>query len=258
MNNVDLLKAERKNRIRELIATRGQMTVPELSLLFEVSEATIRRDLEELDHEGWIHRTHGGAVRVERAAKEPPMMQRMQDQWTEKQRIGRAAAELVKSGETIFLGSGTTVLEIARNLPELDKLTVITNSLTIINELSQRPDIDVIVIGGMLRPTELTLVGYLAEQAIRDFFPDRVFMGMRAIDIQRGFTNEYMPEIMMDRTILSIGAQVVIVADHSKFGRVSSMLVAPVTAAHMVITDSGTPHEYLNSLRELGIEVLQV
>ena len=149
--NETLLKAERQNRIRRLVEQKGRVTVTELSHQFEVSEATIRRDLEKLDGQGWIQRTHGGAVQVERATKEPPMLQRINEQRTEKQHIGQAAANLVKDGETIFLGSGTTVLEIARQLPRNLRLTVITNSLPVVNKLADRSNIELIVIGGMLR-----------------------------------------------------------------------------------------------------------
>jgi DeoR family transcriptional regulator of aga operon len=253
-----LLKAERQSRIRKLVEQKGRATVVELSRRFEVSEATARRDLEELDDRGWIQRTHGGAVRVERAAKEPPILQRMDEQHAEKQRIGQAAANMVQDGETIFLGSGTTVLEIARQLPRDLRLTVITNSLPAVNELAKRPNIELIVIGGMLRQSEFSMVGHIAEQAVREFRADRVFMGMRAIDARHGFTNDYLPETTTDRAILSIAPQIVVVADHRKFGRVSSVLVGPVTVAHTVITDKATSQECVAELQELGIQVLQV
>lgn len=256
--NDNLLKVERQNRIRKLVEQHGRVTVPSLSEEFEVSEATIRRDLEELDSQGWVQRTHGGAVRVERAAKEPPMLQRITEGREEKQRIGATAASLVRDGDTIFLGSGTTVLEIARHLPAAIHLTVITNSLPVVNELAERPNIELIVIGGMLRQTELSMVGYVAEQAVREFRADKVFMGMRAIAARHGFTNDYLPETMTDRAILSIAPKVIVVADHRKFGRVSSVLVGPVTAAHLIITDQETPHDSVLELKEMGIEVIQV
>ncbi len=253
-----LLKIERQRRIRNLVEQKGQVTVLELSAEFEVSDATIRRDLEELSDQGWLHRTHGGAVRVERATREAPMLQRITDWRDEKRRIGAAAAALVRDGETIFLGSGTTVLEIARSLPEDLHLTVITNSLSVVNELAQRPSIEQFVIGGMLRQSELSMVGHIAEQAVREFRADWVFMGMRAIDVRHGFTNDYLPETMTDRAILGIAPRVVVVADHSKFHRVSSVLVAPVTAANIIITDRAAPPELVEELQNLGLDVKTV
>jgi len=255
---VNLLKVERHNRIRKIVDQSGRVTTVELSDQLEVSEATIRRDLEELDVLGWIQRAHGGAIRIERASKEPPILQRLEELRAEKIRIGAAAAELVKNGETIFLGSGSTVLEVARHLPSEIHLTVITNSLPVVNELVKCPHIDLLVIGGMLRQTELSMVGHIAEQAVREFRADKVFMGMRGIDARHGFTNDYLPETMTDRAILSIAPKIIVVADHSKFGKVSTVLVGHITIANVIITDDYGPFEDLNELIEIGIEIIRV
>lgn len=255
--NDSYLKAERHHQIQAIVNDQSRATVQELSTLFGVSDATIRRDLEELDSQGLIHRTHGGAVRAITAPKEPPMIQRMGENLLEKARIGKAAVALIRDGETIFLGSGSTVVEVARNLPADINLTVITNSLPVVNEIATHPGIDLIVIGGMLRQSELSMVGHVAELAVREFRADRVFLGMYAVDIACGFTNDYPPEIMTDRAILGIARQVIVLADHSKFGRVSSMLVAPVSAAQIIITDQATPQSTVDQLRDLGIQVTQ-
>ena len=252
------LKVERQALIRQLVQDQGRVTVPELSSRFGVSEATIRRDLEQLHGWGWVRRTHGGAVRFARAASEPPMPHRIPEQHEEKRRIGSAAAQMIRGGETIFLGSGTTVLEIARALPDSLNLRIITNSLAILNELTGRPQIELIVIGGMFRQSELSMVGHITEQAIRELRADRVFMGIRAIDAAYGLANDFLPETMTDRAILGIAPQVVVVADHSKFGRVSSNLVAPATAAQVIITDTQAPPQVVAELRALGLEVQTV
>ena len=256
--NDNLLKAERHNQIRMMVNKEGRVTVQELSAQFGVSEATARRDLEELHGLGQLQRTHGGAVRAEKTYKEPPMMQRIGEMPAEKERIGKAAAGLIQDNETIFLGSGTTVVEIARHLPADIKLTAITNSVPVINELADHPGIDLIIIGGMLRKSELSTVGHVSEQAVREFRADRIFLGMLAIDIDSGFTSDYLPEVMTDRAIMNIGRQVVIVADHSKFGRIGSVLVAPVSSANVIVTDSGTPPDIVEHLNELGVHVMVV
>lgn len=128
---------ERLNRIRKFVDQRGIVSGSELSEHFDVSEATIRRDLEELNKRDWFRRTHGGTLRVERSTQEPPFLLRLNGQSEEKQRIGKAAAGIILGGETIFLGSGTAVLEIARNLPEKIHLIVISISLPVINQLSK-------------------------------------------------------------------------------------------------------------------------
>ena len=257
-NNEVLLKVQRQSQIRRLVEERGQVTVTELSLDFNVSEATIRRDLEELADRKWVRRTHGGAVKVVRALKEPPILERVNKSENEKSRIGEKAAEMIHEGETVFLGSGTTVLEIARHLPFDISLTVITNSLLVINEMVTRPNIEMIVIGGMLRRTELSMVGHVANQAVREFRADRVFMGIRAIDVTHGFTNDYLPEAVVDREILKIAPEIIVVADHTKFSRVSSVLVASANAVDVIITDVETPEEIVSTFGEMMIQVYRV
>jgi DeoR/GlpR family transcriptional regulator of sugar metabolism len=249
------LKEERQQLIRHLVDAEGRVTVPDLSLRFRVSEATIRRDLEDLRLQGRLRRAHGGAVRLERATQEPPMLERGGEQAEAKRRIGRHAAAMVRDGETIFLGSGTTVCEVAEALPPGRRLTVITNSLPIANRLADRLQVELIVIGGMFRPSELSMIGHIAEQAIHELRADRAFLGMRGIDAAAGFTHEYLPEIMTDRAILGMAPQVVIVADHTKLGAVCPVAVAPVTAAQVVITDRDAPAEIVDELRRHGLEV---
>ncbi len=238
-----------------MVEEKGQISVAELNNLLDVSEATIRRDLEQLSDQGWVQRTHGGAVRIEQARAEPPIRQRMSEHAAEKRRIGRLASSLVRSGDTIFLGSGSTVHEIVPHLTGLSNLTVITNSLSVINQLACS-DIELIVIGGMFRSSEQSMVGYVAEQAIHEFRADRAFMGIYGIDVDHGLTSDFLPEAITDRAILGIAARCVIVADHSKFNRVSSVFLAPVTSINTVSTDGKTAPETVSELRQAGIEVL--
>jgi len=254
--NDNYLKEERQGQIKVLVEEQGKITIPELSRYFNVSEATIRRDLESLSKEGKIRRMHGYALRLEKTNQEPPIIHRLKKNTAEKERIAKAAVQFINNGETIFLGSGTTVIEVARNIPADISLTVITNSLPVVNELADHQGIELIVIGGMLRHSELSMVGHVAEQAVLEFRADKAIVGMYAIDVNSGFTNDYLPEIMTDRAILNIARQVIVVADHSKFGRVSSMLVSPVTAAQMIITDQAIPAEIVEQFRELGINLI--
>jgi len=251
-----LLREERKRKISQFIKENKKATVPELSKLFGVSESTIRRDLEELDEQGVIQRAHGGAVVIERAAPEPPIIQRMTENKEEKRRIGRAAAQLVREGETVFLGSGTTTLEVARNLLERNNLTVITNALNIANLFAANPNITVIVIGGLLRHSELSMIGHIAEQTLGELHADKVIMGIRAIDVEAGLTNDYLPETMTDRAIINFSSEVILVADHTKFGKVSTAYVAPVKQITTLVTDAEADSVLLSRLREMGIQVI--
>ncbi|MGQ9494129.1 MAG: DeoR/GlpR family DNA-binding transcription regulator [Anaerolineae bacterium] len=251
-----MLNTERKQAIRLLIRERGRATVAELSKHFGVSPATVRRDLDALEDEGVILRAHGGAVVAERALPEPPIIQRMKENEEEKKRIGKAAAELIQDGETIFLGSGTTTFEVARNLTGKKNLTVITNALNIVNLLAEQPDITVVVAGGLLRHSELSMIGFITEQALKELRANKVIMGMRAISVHDGLTSDYLPEIMTDRAIMRSAPEVILVADHSKLEKVSTVLVAPITAVHKIVTDAAAPAEVVAELQALGIEVI--
>ncbi len=257
LNSEIHFKLQRQSDILRLIEERGQISVPEVSERFNVSEVTARRDLIEMAERGEIRRTHGGALRRS-APVEPPVLERAQEQREEKLRIGKAAAELVRDGETIFLGSGTTVLAMAKQMePELH-VTVVTNSLPVVNELARYPHVELIVIGGMLRKSELSMVGHTAEQALQVFHVDRLFMGVRSIDVQNGFTNEDFPDTVLDRTFFKISSQVIVLADHTKLGRTSLVHVAPLQAAATIITDSGASAEIIEQIQSAGPRVLRV
>ena len=250
-----MLKSTRQSHIRRLVDEKGQISVTELNHILDVSEATIRRDLEQLDEQGWVRRTHGGALRVEPAPTEPPFKQRKAENSQEKKRIGRLAAGLVREGDTIFLGSGSTVLEMVPYLLDLNGLTVITNSLPVVNQMV-RSSAELIVIGGMFRSSEQSMVGHVAEQAIREFRADHTFMGIPAIDDEQGLTGDFLPEAVTYSAILGIAPNCVIVAEHSKFNRVSSVFLAPVTSSNTVVTDEKTPTSTVSELSEAGVKVL--
>ena len=249
---------ERQEQLLRFVERQQRVTVAQVCEQFSVSMATARRDLEALAERGTVQRVHGGAIAVRRALPEPPVLQREAEQAREKERIGQAAADLVADGETIFLGSGTTVLEVARNLRDRRNLTAITNSLSVINVLADAPGITVVGLGGILRRSELSLIGHITEQAMAEVHADKVILGIRALDPVRGLTNDYLLETMTDRMILSIGREVIVVADHTKCGLVSTVFVAPVTAIHTLVTDSETSPEFIQALTAHGIRVLVV
>lgn len=247
---------ERQKQILSLLSNQGRLSVNEIVEQFLVSKATARRDLESLALEGKLQRVHGGAIAVEQAPPELPILEREDEQPDEKARIGRAAAGLVADRETVFLGSGTTVLEIARHLRERINLTVITNSLPVLNLLAGCREITVISLGGMLRDSELSFIGHITEQALSEVRVEKVFMGTRGVSLEHGLTNDYLQETLTDRAILRIGREVVIVADHSKVNRVSTALLAPLKVVSTFVTDSKTDKKFLQALRKQGIHVV--
>ena len=196
---------ERQRQILSLLSQQGSLSVAEIVTQFSLSEATARRDLETLASKGKAQRVHGGVIAVEQAPPELPILERENEQADEKARIGRAAAGLVGDHETVFLGSGTTVLEIARNLRDHKNLTVITNSLPVLNILAGIRQITVVSLGGMLRDSELSFIGHITEQALVEVRADKVFMGTRGVSLEHGLTNDYLQETLTDRAILKSG-----------------------------------------------------
>jgi len=232
--------------------------VAEIVEQFSISVATARRDLESLASQGKVQRVHGGVISVEQAPPELPILERESEQTEEKVRIGRAAAELIADKETVFLGSGTTVLEVARNLRNHRSLTVITNSLPVLNVLAGAKEITVISLGGMLRDSELSFIGHLTEQALAELRANKVIIGARAVSLEQGLTNDYLPETQTDRAILKVGREVILVADHSKINRVSTTFLAPLTDVHKLVTDKQTPHGFISALKTRRINVIVV
>lgn len=258
MNSNSILSGvERQNQIVQLIARNQRITVAKICETFDVSEATARRDLETLAAQGKAQRVHGGAIVLQVAPPELPILQRQGEQADEKICIGQAAAALIQDGETIFLGSGTTVLEVARALRSRHGLTVITNSLPVINALADLPDITLVCLGGILRTSELSFIGHITELALAEVRADKIVIGTRAISLEQGLTNDYLPETMTDRAILKAGREVIVVSDSSKFGRVATVLLAPIESIHTIVTDTRIPSDFVSEAQARNIQLIQ-
>jgi DeoR family transcriptional regulator of aga operon len=247
---------ERQKQILSLLTRQGRLSVAEIVAQFSISEATARRDLESLASQGKAQRVHGGVISMEQAPPELPVLDRKSEQMDEKARIGRAAAGLVADRETVFLGSGTTVLEVARNLRDRKNLTVITNSLPVLNMLAGLKEITVISLGGMLRESELSFIGYITEQALIEVHADKVFIGTRGVSLEHGLTNDYLPETLTDRAIMKIGREVIIVADYSKVNRVATAFLAPLERMQTFVTDRNVDNKFVQALQKQGIQVV--
>jgi DeoR/GlpR family transcriptional regulator of sugar metabolism len=255
IGNNNLSGYERQRELLRLVEITGRLSISQICEQFDISEATARRDFEVIAENGHIRRVRGGVVLVRQAAPEDPILRRSHEQEIEKERIGRAAAALIEDGDTIFMGSGTTVLQVAKHLITRN-ITVITNSLPVINLFSKKENISLIALGGILRDSELSFIGHITEQALSELRADKVIMGIRAIHPEQGLTNDYLPETLTDRTILNVGHQNIIVADHTKCGLVSTAFVATLSAMQTLVTDEGTDSEFINSLRSQKVEVI--
>ena len=250
-----MLREERKQQILDYIIVQKSVQVNELSSILNVSVATIRRDLSEMEEEGLVRRVHGGAVSLD-GFGEPPILQRKNKQSEDKRRIGEAAAGLVEDGETIIITSGTTTEAMVPYLINKNNLTVITNAINVAAYLTRYPDISVIVLGGYLRHSEFSLVGHLTDQALQDFRAEKIFHGIFGLDPGYGLTGVDMQEVQTDRRIISAARQLIILADHTKFHKVGPIRLAPVEAGSVVVTDREAPKDGVEALRAKGIQVI--
>jgi DeoR/GlpR family transcriptional regulator of sugar metabolism len=253
---MDYLKAERHQKIVEVIQAAGRATVSELSEQFGVSDVTIRRDLADLADLGVLRRAHGGAIARVQAAPQPPVVQRTAELQARKASIARAAAGLISDGESVFLGSGSTTAHVARELAGRAGLTIVTNALNVALEFAASPDVTVVVTGGMLRESELSLIGHITEQSLREVRVDKVLIGMRAISVQHGMTNDYLAEVVTDRAIIGMADTLIVVADHTKFGQTASAFVAPVQRIRILVTDDGVEPDLVRQIEALGVRVI--
>lgn len=254
-----VLDAERRQQMVDYVEARHGATVAQLSERFGVSGATVRRDLLQLDRRGLIERAHGGAVprQVRRAdgLPEPPIVDRASVLTAEKRRIGRAAALHVADGDTIMIPGGTTTAHMIPHLAGRRNLTVVTNNLGVAGLLASFPHIAVILTGGVLRHSELSLHGVLAEEALANLRVDKLFIGSSAIRVDYGLSADDPAEVQTDRAFMAAAREVTILADHTKFDRVRTVRVAPMQRVHRVVTDTGTGEEHLAALRRLGVLV---
>ena len=242
----------------QVLRQEKRVSIAQICQLLSVSEATARRDLEARAQQGHVRRVHGGAIALTIAPPEPPLASRAKQQADEKRRIGEKAAELVADGDTIFLGSGTTVAQVVKFLHGRRDLTVVTNSLLIMQTLGHDESVTLIGLGGLYRSREMSFVGHLTEQALAELRVDKVIMGVRAIDIAHGLTNDFLPETQTDRAILKIGRQIILVADHTKCARFSTVFLAPVTAIQVLVTDQETPQDFITELSGRGVQIVAV
>ena len=252
-----LLPEERLNQIAALVSERRAATVAELSELYDVSAATIRTDLDELERRGLVIRTHGGAVRPDRNGREWSLGARERSQVAEKGRIGAAAAELVRDGDSIALDASTTALQIARRLRDRRELTVVTSSLMVALELIDAPGVSVVMPGGVLDRDTVSLVGGLGAETLSKCRAGKGFFGVRGLTVD-ALTDVNSYEAELKRSLVSASREVNIVADASKWGRVALVSLVPWSAVHRVITDREAPADMVAALRAKGVEVMLV
>ena len=252
-----MLAEERRFRIREILTAQRTVSASELCDRLSVTSATIRRDLATLEREGVLVRSHGGAVsRMSSTNFQPTYDALLTSQSEEKRQIARAAEQLVLDGDTIFLEGSTTVFELARRLVHRHRLTVVTNSPTIVCELQRSTGVTVMCTGGDLHKDTFYLSGEWAQRALSEIRLDKAILGVSAIDPKYGVSTAHHAEAQITRMVSKAAKTKIALADHTKFGRQRFAFVGPVTDIDILITDSGTDSEYIEQLRETGLQVI--
>jgi DeoR family transcriptional regulator of aga operon len=245
---------DRDDRLVEFVRARRTATVETLSREIGVGPSTVRRDLRRLADDGRLVRTYGGATLADRPGGSTTLQSTRA--LAEKQRVAAAAATLVQDGQTIAITSGSTAVELARRLVDRSDLTVITNSLDVAQTLLDSEGVQLVVLGGVVRPRMHSLLGHLTEQACREMRADTLFMGIGAISLERGLMNDYMPEILTDRALRSMATSVVVMADSGKFDLVAPALVFGLDQVDAIVTDSNVQAQVVEDLTARGIRVI--
>lgn len=246
--------SERQQEIRFMLNEHGHLTVSQLAQHFDVSEMTIRRDLKVLSSTGIITREYGGATYSPSGQSNQNFFNRLGEAEREKTAIGKLAASLIQSGESIILDAGTTTLAVAQNLRQ--QCTVITNSLPIATVLTGQNGINVLVTGGEVRESTYALVGQIAHSTLKSFNVDKLFLGVTGFSLERGLTTTNLFESEVKQSMIHASKEVILVAHSLKFEQVYYHTFADWNQINTLITDNGISPKVKTELEKKGINLL--
>lgn len=250
-----MLPVDRRRKIVELLYSNGSVVVADLSNIFNVSEETIRRDLEKLENEKILKRTYGGAYLDQKMINEVPVWIREEAYKEEKEWIGVKCAKMISDDAVIILDSSTTSLYIAKKIKNNKKITVITNSLKVTNELSSDENINLICIGGSLRHRSQSFVGHNGLSNLKNYFADMAFVSCSGVDLKNGITdsNEYEAEIR--KLMLQQSDYKVLIIDHTKLNKTAFKFIAPISEVNKLVTTKPLPVQWKKHLQQQGISI---
>ena len=246
-------------RLRQIIdqlENKEHLSIGELADKFRVSEITIRRDLDELEGQGLLFRTHGGAIRNKPISNLFSFDAKASRRQKEKLEICRYAASLINDGDIIFLSCGTTVYHLARYIAKLNNIRVITNSLPVVSELMQHPQIKVNLIGGELDHVRRALYGSTTESIIHRLRATKAFLGAAGISLANGLSSNDEKEGIITATMAEVAKNCIVLCDSSKFEHDAYITYAPISIAEMIITDSGAEPSILKRYKEANINIV--
>lgn len=251
-----MLAIERRRKIISLLEERNSVLVPELSRIFNITEETVRRDLEKLENEGLLKRTYGGAVISDSINTDLPLRIREVTNIEGKQAIGRKAAEYIQDGYTIMLDSSSTALQVAANLKTKKRITVITNSVKIVTELADAKECTVISTGGSLRSGAMSFVGRLAETTLGEYNVDLAVLCCKGIELDRGITESNEQEAQVKKAMVSAAEKTYLVVDYTKFNKVSFVNLLQLQRIDTVFTDRKLSQDWERRLEEIGVRLV--
>lgn len=257
-DNSTLSLPQRHSKILSLLQQHGNIPVTQLAEIFKVSEVTIRKDLSYLEQQKKLFRTHGSAILISPYIGDRHISEKEKKNISEKQAIGKAAAQFIEPEDCIIIASGTTMTYFAREIVPKGRLTVITASVPVTQILSQHIQLDVMQLGGITRNSSVSVVGPFAEQMLSNFNCSKLFMGVDGIDIDFGLTTTNMLEAQLNRVMMDTSQKVIILADSTKFGRRGFSKICDIEAVDLIITDKGIPQLYIDEFNRKGIEVIIV
>ncbi|MCL6086784.1 MAG: DeoR/GlpR family DNA-binding transcription regulator [Actinobacteria bacterium] len=250
---------ERQNKIAELINLKGRITVPELAAEFNISEITIRRDLNDLENKGIIKRTHGGAISNPKSAQELQFEEQMELRIEEKKRIARFAATLLDDGDSLILESSTTNIYFSEFIPKNKKLKIFTNSPTILANLRKSDsDIEVFCSGGFLKKDVYCLAGYDTINFFNSIFADKAFISISGLNKENIMSIASQDELEVKKSIVKSAKQIIALSDSSKFKTSLLYRVGSIDIIDILVTDKEIDPQFLNKLTKMGIKIYTV
>lgn len=252
--------SERREQIIQRLRQQGSVQVNDLATTFCVSTVTIRNDLAFLEKQGIAVRAYGGALICDShtPSTEPSVEDKSSLNIALKRSIARVAAEMILPGHRVILDSGTTTFEIARLMRQHNDVIAMTNGMNVANALLEAEGVELLMTGGHLRRQSQSFYGDQAEQSLQNYHFDMLFLGVDAIDLERGVSTHNEDEARLNRKMCEVAERIIVVTDSSKFNRSSLHKIIDTPRIHTIIVDEGIPDESLEGLRKLGVEVVLV
>ena len=249
--------SQRRLQISELVRQHGSVQVASLARRFGVSAQTVRKDLRYLAERGVMARAYGGAIDsgvMGGASAEPNYEAKRTTHLDEKRRVGVRAAALIQPGDTVVIDSGTTAIQLAEAVPDID-ITVVTNDFGVLSTLAPKSNISLVMLGGELRRRNMAFYGGLTVEALGELHMDKLFLGVDGFDLERGITTHYEPEAMLNRKMVEAARVVIAITDSSKFGKICLHRIIPLGELDVLVTDSDAPAEIRQASEQLGFEL---